>query len=451
MDESDNNSVDVAQAEQAYAQRVDIEAEQIRFLYRNATTGLFVNLALALLVVWILWERVPQQILLYWFGTLMLISAMRGFKFARFKKLQPADSSMRGWYWAFITGSTLTGLVWGSIIWLFAPFDNLEVPIFLAFTLGGLMAGAVAILGAVMTVYLIYVLVIMTPITIWFMTQPGEIYPFMGIMISVAIIAFVATGMIHRGVLLNSIILSNKLIDAKAEAEIANAAKSEFLARMSHKLRTPLGAIREFAQSHKMDISYSDVHRKNTSDLLIASNQLQNSINNLLDLAKIEARMVDLNIITVDCAGLIHECVDSVKPLAKERDVRIAFNQQLPTGISVEADHARLKQVLMNLLGNACKYNRTGGSVTVSCSSVDDGKVRISVQDTGSGISNEQAKKMFRSYPFSEHKDTIIEGTGLGLMLVKQLTEMMAGKVGFDSTPGEGSMFWIELPGLRSS
>jgi len=273
MDKLKIQRENTVQAEHVITKRVDIEAEQIRFLYRNATTGLFVNLVLALLVVWILWERVPQQVLLYWFGTLMLISAIRGFKFARFKKLQPADSSMRGWYWVFISGSTLTGLVWGSVIWLFAPFDNIEIPIFLAFTLGGLMAGAVAILGAVMAVYLSYVLVIMAPITVWFMTQPGEIYMFMGIMLVVAIIAFVATGMIHRGVLLNSIILSNKLIDAKAEAEIASAAKSEFLARMSHKLRTPLSAIREFAQSHKMDMSYSDVHRKSTSDLLRASNQ----------------------------------------------------------------------------------------------------------------------------------------------------------------------------------
>ncbi len=449
MDASNTNTNEVARTDQAVTGRVDMKSEQIRFLYRNATTGLFVNLALALLVVWILWQRVPQQVLMYWFGTLMLISALRGLKFARFRTLQPDDSSMPGWLLAFIIGSTLTGLIWGSLIWLFSPFDNLEVPVFLAFTLGGLMAGAAAILGSVLAVYLAYILVIMGPITIWFLIQPDEIYLFMGVMLSVAIIAFVATGMIHRKALISSIILSNKLIDAKEEAEIANAAKSEFLARMSHKLRAPLGAIREFAQSHKVDMSYSDVHQKNTSDLLRASNQLQDSISNLLDLAKVEARMVNLNIITVDCAGLIQECIESVRPLALENDVRLDFHLQAPAGVTVMADHARLKQMLINLLGNACQYNRAGGSVTVSCMPADDGRVRISVQDTGIGISAEQAKNLFHSYQFSAHKDTILEGSGLGLMLVKQLAEMMAGKVGFDSTPGEGSLFWVELPGLQ--
>jgi len=437
------------QTDNVFTRRVDMKAEQVRFLYRNATTGQFVNIALALLVVWILWDRVPQQVLLYWLGTLMFIIALRGIKLARFKQLQPDDNEMRSWCRAFITGSTLTGAIWGSTIWLFAPFDSLEIPVLLAFTLGGLMAGAAAILGAVLVVYFAYILVIMVPITVWFLIQPGEIYLFMGIMLSVAIIAFVATGVIYRKVLLSSIMLSNKLIDAKAEAEIANAAKSEFLARMSHKLRTPLSAIRGFAESHKIDMAYSDVHRENTEDLLKASNQLQDAINDLLDLAKIEARMIDLHIVTVDCAGLIEECIELLKPLALEKDVRVIFNQQEPTGITVAADHVRLKQVLLNLLGNACKYNHSGGTATINCTPADDGKVRFSVQDTGKGISVEQAKKLFRSYQYSDHENTIIEGTGLGLMLVKQLTEMMAGRAGFDSTPGEGSLFWIELPGSQ--
>jgi len=446
MDDSDYHTEEVTRIDQTLTQRVDMKAEQVRFLYRNAGTGLIVNIALAVLVSWILWGRVTHSVLMYWFATLMIISVLRGIQLLRFKQLQPDDNQMRNWYWAFIAGSTLTGLTWGVTIWLFAPFDKLETPVFLAFTLGGLMAGAAAILGAVLLVYLAYILVIMVPITIWFMIQPDETYMFMGIMLSVAIIAFVLTGMINRNVLLNSIIMSNKLIDARAEAEIANAAKSEFLARMSHKLRAPLSAIREFAQSHIVDMSYSDVHRKNTKDLLKASNQLQGSINDLLDLAKIEARKIDLNIMAVDCAGLIEECIELTRPLALENDVSVDFNQQTSAANIVDADHSRLRQVLLNLLGNACRHNRAGGTVTVSCLPVTDGNLRISVQDTGHGIPAEQAKKLFRSYPFGNHENTIIEGSGLGLMLVKQLTEMMSGRVGFDSTPGEGSLFWIELP-----
>ncbi len=432
-----------------YLKRVNIFAEQVRFLFRNATTGLIVNLVLAVVVLWVLWDRVPNKVLLYWFVVLMFFTGLRAATLMRFRQLRPPDGRMHVWCYAFYAGSSLAGLTWGATIWLFSPYDGLEVPVLLAFTLGGLMAGASAVIGAVLYVYFTYIVVIMLPITIWFLIQPGEIHLFMGMMLCVAIIAFFATGAIYRRVLLSSIMLSNDLIDAKAEAEIANAAKSEFLARMSHELRMPLSAIRSFAQSHRMDMAYSDVHRKDTEDVLKASTQLLGSIENLLDLAKIEARMIELHIVDVDCNELVAECIGLIEPRAVNNDIMLDYKQCPPVGITVRADLVRLKQILLTLLANACTYNHPGGSVTVSCSKTETGSVMIAVQDTGEGITVEDARKLLQSYHYRGHKDSIIEGSGLSLMIAKQLAEMMAGRISFDSTPGEGSEFRVELPGGR--
>jgi PAS domain S-box-containing protein len=232
---------------------------------------------------------------------------------------------------------------------------------------------------------------------------------------------------------------------AKIVAEKANLAKSEFLSSMSHELRTPLGAILGFAQLIESGTPLpTPSQNKSIGQILKAGWYLLELINEILDLAQIESGKLSLSMEPVALSEVMSECEAMIEPQAKKRGIRLAFKRfEMPC--FVQADRTRVKQVLINLLSNAIKYNREYGSVSVTGTVIDPDLIRISVRDSGAGLSAEQLAQLFK--PFNrlgqEEKDT--EGTGIGLVVSKRLIEWMGGKIGVESTVGEGSVFWIEL------
>ena len=234
---------------------------------------------------------------------------------------------------------------------------------------------------------------------------------------------------------------------AKEAAEAANRAKSEFLSRMSHELRTPLNAIIGFGQLMEMD-AVTPEQRESVDQILRAGRHLLNLINEILDIARIEAGRLSLSIEPVALQEIVEECQDLIRPSAAQR--RIVLDLQ--TGVDsqiVMADRQRLKQVLLNLLSNAVKFNSEGGRVTLSCTSRPQDRLRLGVTDTGPGISPESLRKLFTPFERLGAGQLGIEGTGLGLALSKTLTEAMQGVMGVESAVGRGSTFWIELPVAR--
>lgn len=232
---------------------------------------------------------------------------------------------------------------------------------------------------------------------------------------------------------------------ARAEADRANQAKSEFLSRMSHELRTPLNAILGFAQLLEMD-SLSPEQREGVAHILKAGRHLLDLINEVLDIARIEAGRIALSPEPVRVREVLAEAFALVQPLAAEWNGSCTLVPPRCDGDPfVLADRQRLKQVLLNLFANAVKYNREGGSVTATCKVVPE-RLRISVVDTGPGIAPEQIPHLFVPFNRLEADGTGVEGTGLGLALSRRLVEAMGGAIGVESTPGEGSTFWIELP-----
>jgi len=232
------------------------------------------------------------------------------------------------------------------------------------------------------------------------------------------------------------------LRQARDEAEAANAAKSLFLSRMSHELRTPLNAILGFGQLLDLDkASLSESHADNVKEILLAGEHLLALVNEVLDLSRIESGRFDLRFETIALGPLIDACLAQLRPLAAERGITFAAPTALTT--QVEADVTRLKQILLNLLSNAIKYNRPGGSIRIAALPCGE-HVRTEVSDTGCGIASEHLPRLFK--PF-ERIDTRqhVEGTGIGLALVKQLVERMGGEVGVHSEPGRGSTFWFSL------
>ena len=239
--------------------------------------------------------------------------------------------------------------------------------------------------------------------------------------------------------------VESELKEAMAAAEKANHAKSDFLSSMSHELRTPLNAILGFAQLLESGSpTPTPTQKRNIEQILKAGWYLLELINEVLDLALIESGKLTLSNEPVSLAEVMIECRAMIEPQARQRGIGMTFSRfDIPRFIN--ADRTRVKQVLINLLFNAVKYNRPQGSVAVECTLVAPNSMRLSVRDTGIGLSPEQLAQLFQPFNRLGKEATAEEGTGIGLVVTKRLVELMSGKIGATSTVGEGSVFWVEF------
>lgn len=239
-----------------------------------------------------------------------------------------------------------------------------------------------------------------------------------------------------------------ELIRTRDEAEQASLAKSQFLSSMSHELRTPLNAILGFAQLLELDDALNPDQLDNIFEIRKAGDHLLTLINDVLDLAKVESGALDLSLEPVEIESVVHECLGLVAPLARQNNIKLVTDDL--KGWSVRADRTRLKQVILNLVSNAIKYNRPDGRVKISIQPQRENQLRIEVTDTGLGISPDKLDQLFVPFSRLGQEESAIEGTGIGLALTQRVTEMMGGTVGVQSVLGSGSAFWIELPDASS-
>ena len=236
--------------------------------------------------------------------------------------------------------------------------------------------------------------------------------------------------------------------EAKKEAEKASKAKSEFLSRMSHELRTPMNAIMGFAQILEMDLDnpLNEIQREHLGRITYAANHLLGLINDVLDLSKIETGNIELAVEKVDMVPIVDNVVLLSKSLADEKGISIEYLNIPETSCYVEIDPLRFKQVVLNLMSNAIKYNKPNGSVILSYAKSMNNSVRLGIRDTGRGISEEERDKLFKPFERFDEDAEYIEGTGIGLTITKQLIGLMGGSIGYESVVGEGSYFYVDVP-----
>ncbi|SDR82920.1 ATP-binding protein [Pseudomonas oryzae] len=237
------------------------------------------------------------------------------------------------------------------------------------------------------------------------------------------------------------------LSQASQQAQAANIAKTRFLSSMSHELRTPLNAVQGFAQMIQLELADRPEESslsQYTGEILTASNHLCLLVDDILDLAYIEAQKTNLTMEIVDARQIMSECIELIRPQASEHNLHL--ESHLPEGsLLVRAEARRLRQILLNLLSNAVKYNRPNGHLSLSYK-ITPGSLRLIVEDTGHGISEDKRPLLFKPFQRLGHENSTIKGTGIGLVLSRELAELMHGKLDFTSEPGIGSTFWIELP-----
>jgi len=239
------------------------------------------------------------------------------------------------------------------------------------------------------------------------------------------------------------------ILEAKEEAEEASQAKSEFLSCMSHELRTPLNSILGFSQLAELDPGISAEQKSYTRKINHAGKHLLVLIEEILDLSRIESGDLELSIEPVSLVDVIKDSMNWIAALAERRGIKLELDRALPANLHVEADAIKLKQVFLNLLTNAVKYNQQDGSVSIVCNQNDTGLVRVGIKDTGLGISKDRIAELFQPFNRLGAEFSEVEGTGIGLVISQKLVELMKGRLEVESVLGEGSVFWVELPSIQ--
>ena len=241
--------------------------------------------------------------------------------------------------------------------------------------------------------------------------------------------------------------LEQRVLERTEQLEKASNAKTEFLSRMSHELRTPLNAILGFGQLLEMGLQDNETHKQYINEVLHASEHLLELINETLDLSRIESGKMELNIEEVNLSEVLDECVALLNPLIVENELTFIREKNDAKDHILRVDRTRAKQVFINILSNAIKYNSDKGTITLQVTTPDNERVKISITDTGPGIPDAMQERIFE--PFDRlGSSEAIEGTGVGLAITRSLVELMKGKVGLTSHVGSGSTFWVEFEGV---
>jgi len=431
-----------------------VTKKQIELIYDNQPFALFTTLLVVILVFGFIYSSDIIYSLAVCFILFTLVTLFRSYinwRYIKARKNNAVDVSRAEKL--ILLGIVLSGMVWGTIILLLFPVVDLNGQILLLIVVMGIAAAAHTTIGFLRAPIISFIILLTLPLM--FVVYQSDFPNTVAVLVAIATysIYMLRSSLLFYNSTLNllhlneiSIRREHKLMLQTAKAKSANEEKSKFLYRISHELRTPLNAIlgiNELLLCDKKE-PLTEKQSERSTKVSEAGKYLLSIVDDVLDLSSIEAGNVDVVLGMTDCQAVIHDSIKLVEGKAEQRNIKISSMFER-SEVFVMADSKRLRQIIVNLLDNAIKYNKAGGQVSVILNIENNDNVRISIIDTGYGIAEDSINKLFQ--PFSRLRTNVpgIDGAGIGLSLCKQLIELMHGQIGVDCRLGKGCCFWIEL------
>ncbi len=434
-----------------------VRAEQIRMVYLHSPTTSGGSLVAGLFLIAVMWDAVPHATLLTWGGALAVYQAFRIYSYRRYLAANPDASQSRRWGRLYILATTIAGCIWGSAGLLFYVPESTLAQVYLCLVLFGIASLTIPTLSLFSPAFYPLVVLVLLPFIIRALASGHREQIALAVPLVIALVMSITFGRKINRLIDESIrhrFDNQSLIEiaerARLEAERSSRAKSQFLATMSHELRTPLNAIigySELMTQHPARFA-TESAKDPLERILRAGRHLLNLINELLDMAKIEAGKANFVYEDVDVAALVRDVIETTRSLAEQNGnaVTVVCPVALPP---LRTDPKRLMQVVLNLLSNACKFTERG-RVEVSVMPVQaEGRkwIDLAVTDTGIGMAHEQMERLFEDFSQGDAAtQRKFGGTGLGLAISRRICRAMGGDLTVASELGKGSTFTARLP-----
>ena len=446
-----NNTIEVKNHNSAENLSLEdtIFKEIVKSLYMALPGSLMAIVVVAVSLVLILWQVIDTFLLSVWLVVLVAIIFCRFIAYKLYLKSEKGMNEIYFWDRIFYILLVLTGITWSSVSIFLVPSSESIYHYLPILILIGISAGSITSLGFKFRNIATYFLFLLIPVLITELligTFLSYIVAFLTIVFMV--LALSSSRRITQALIENMSLRyetearEQELLESKNDAIKANSAKSNFISLISHELRTPLNAILGYGQLLKMSDTpaLNDEQDEQTQGIIDSGKHLLSLIEELLDLSEIEANQISVSIEDVSLKSALIESIAILNPVAAE--MQSVILNEVEDDCLVKADHKRLKQIFINLISNAIKYNHLQGKIIISANKISDGFIRVSVNDDGNGLTEEQQQNLFQAFKRFDKKQ---EGIGLGLFITKKIVNLMGGEIGVTSEINKGSTFWFDL------